>query len=72
MTAQLLLQILNVIQGAFGWLAQRGLTKERVLALLDKAAAENRDVTTVEVQDELDLLQAELDETADIVKSLPE
>ena len=72
MTAQLLLQILNVIQGAFGWLAQRGLTKERVLALLDKAAAENRDVTTAEVQDELDLLQAELDETADIVKSLPE
>ncbi len=71
MSAALILQLLNVIQAAFGWLTQRGITKERALALLAKAEAEDRDVTTAEVQAELDQLQAELDETAKNIEDMP-
>lgn len=70
MNAALILQLLNVIQAAFGWLTQRGITKERALALLNKAEAEGRDVTTAEVQTELDQLQSELDDTADSIGDL--
>lgn len=70
MNAALILQLLNVIQAAFGWLTQRGITKDRALALLNKAEAENRDVTTAEVQAELDTLQAELNETGEAIEDL--
>lgn len=72
MTAALILQLLNMIQAGFNWLAARGVTRDRAIALLDKAAAENRDVTSAEVQTELDTLQAELDDTADAIGDLPE
>lgn len=71
MNAALILQLLNVIQAAFGWLTQRGITKERALALLSKAEAEGRDVTTAEVQGELDQLQDELDDTAESIEDMP-
>jgi phage-related minor tail protein len=72
MTAALILQLLNMIQAGFNWLAQRGVTRDRAIALIDKAAAENRDVTSAEVQTELDTLQDELDDTADAIGDLPE
>lgn len=69
MTAALILQILNMMQAGFAWLATRGVTRSRAIALLDLAAGENRDVTSEEVQTELDQLQSELDETADRIES---
>lgn len=71
MSAALILQLLNVIQAAFGWLTQRGITKERALALLSKAEAEGRDVTTAEVQAELDQLQSELNDTERAIEEMP-
>lgn len=71
MSAALILQLLNVIQAAFGWLTQRGITKERALALLNKAEAEGRDVTTAEVQAELDQLQSELNDTERAIEEMP-
>ncbi len=70
MNAALILQLLNVIQAGFAWLTQRGITKERALALLNQAEAEGRDVTTAEVQAELDTLQDELDETGEAIEDL--
>ena len=67
MNATEALQALNAIQALLGWLTGRGITRERAQALLDTAAAENRDLTTDEVQTELDLTAAELDETAELI-----
>lgn len=65
MSAQLVLQILNMIQAGFNFLTQRGLAKDRIQSMLD--AAESGDLSTAEVQTELDALQDELDETADLL-----
>ena len=67
MNATEALQALNAIQALLGWLTGRGITRERAQFLLDTAAAENRDLTTDEVQTELDLTAAELDETAELI-----
>lgn len=72
MTATLVFQILNMLQAGFNWLAARGITRERATALLAKAKAEDRDVTTAEAQAELDVAQTELDETAESIAGLPE
>jgi len=70
--AVLILKILNMIQAGMGWLSSRGITKDRAQALLDKAEADGgRDVTTAEVQAELDLLQSELDETREAISEMP-
>jgi len=70
--AALVLKILNMIGAGMGWLKTRGITKDRAQALLDKAEADgDRDVTTAEVQAELDLLQRELDETAEAISEMP-
>ena len=70
MNAALILQILNMIQAGFNWLATRGITRTRAQELLDLAAAENRDVTSAEVQAELDQLQTELDETGELIDGM--
>ena len=62
--------ILNFIQAGFGWLSERGIQKDRVQFLIDRAVAENRDVTTAEVQQELDATQKELDATADAIAGM--
>jgi len=67
MTAQLILQILNMIQAGFNWLTSRGIHKDRIKAMLD--AAENGDLTTAQVQAEIDSLENELDETAELIRS---
>ncbi len=71
METVLILKILNMIQAGFGWLSSRGIQKDRVQALIDKAVAENRDVTTDEVQAELDATAAELARTGEMIDNLP-
>lgn len=70
MEAVLILKILNMVQAGFGWLAERGIQKDRVQFLIDRAVDENRDVTTEEVQQELDATQKELDATADAIAGM--
>ena len=72
MTEALVLQILNMIQAGLNWLASRGVTRDRAIALLDKAKAEDRDITTAEAQAELDLAQKELNMTAEQIEQMPE
>ena len=72
MEVAVVLKLINFIQAGYAWLAARGVHKDRVQFLIDRAVAENRDVTTDEVQQELDATQAELDETAGMVDGLPE
>ncbi len=71
METVLILKILNMIQAGFGWLSSRGIQKDRVQALIDKAVAEDRDVTTAEVQAELDATAAELKRTGEMIGGLP-
>ena len=71
METVLLLKILNMVQAGFGWLAERGIQKDRVQFLIDRAVNENRDVTTEEVQVELDATAAELSRTAEMIDDLP-
>ena len=71
METVLILKILNMIQAGFGWLNSRGIQKDRVQALIDKAVAEGRDVTTDEVQAELDATAAELRRTGEMIDGLP-
>lgn len=63
MNTQLIVQILNLAQSVLNWFTSRGVNRDRVIALLNNASAEGRDVTTAEVQAELDAGQAELDDT---------
>lgn len=63
MNTQLIVQILNLAQAVLNWFTSRGISRDRVFAILDTAAREGRDVTTEEVQAELDAGQAELDDT---------
>ncbi|KKK74165.1 hypothetical protein LCGC14_2886480 [marine sediment metagenome] len=72
MTGALVLQIFNVMQAGLKWLESRGITRARSIALLDKAKAEDRDITTAEVQVELNLAQKELDMTAEQIDQMPE
>lgn len=71
METVLILKIMNMIQAGFGWLSSRGIQRDRVQALIDKAVAEDRDVTTAEVQTELDATAAELRRTGELIDSLP-
>jgi len=58
---------LNAVQALLNWLANRGLNRKRVQTLLDLAESKGRDLTTDEVQTELDLTAAELDETENLI-----
>ena len=70
MEAALILKIISMMQAGFTWLSERGIHKDRVQAMIDKAVAEGRDVTTAEVQAELDAGQKELDATADAIAGM--
>lgn len=56
-------QTLNLIQALFNWLASRSAHRTEVVALLDLAHTENRDITTEDVTTYLDVVVDELDET---------
>jgi hypothetical protein len=64
--AKLIVNVLNMIQAAFTWLANRGITKDRIQAILDDA--NGGDVSTEVVQAELDALASELDTTAGMIQ----
>lgn len=72
MEAALILKIISMMQAGFTWLADRGVQRDRVQFLIDRAVAAGRDVTTAEVQTELDATQKELDATAAAIGNLPE
>jgi len=67
MTAKAIIAALNALQALFGFISSRGLERERVMALLDLAATEERDLTEAEVQAELNAVGVELDDTADLI-----
>ena len=71
MEAALILKLISFIQAGFTWLSERGVQRDRVQFLIDRAVEEGRDVTTAEVQAELDATQKELDATADMIDDLP-
>lgn len=65
MNAVAIVQILNIVEGLFSWLTNRGIARDRVIALLNAAQKEGRDVTTAEVKAELDVTQDALDDLQD-------
>lgn len=71
MDAALALQLLRMIQAGFGWLDKRGIQRDRVQFLIDRAVDEGRDVTSAEVNQELKATQAELDRTASLIAGMP-
>jgi len=54
-------------RAALTYLTQRGVIVDEVVALIELVEAEGRDVTTEEVQEQLDLTAVELDETQDLI-----
>ena len=68
MTTEMVVRILNLFQAALNWLATRGVARDRVLDMLD--AARGRDLTTAEVQTELDLTDSELADTQRLIDAL--
>lgn len=66
MDAKLILGILNMIQAGFTALINRGFNKDRIQTMLD--AAVGGDLTSDQVQAELDTVQAELDATAKLIE----
>ena len=66
-TTKSIFSALNFIQSLLNWLEKRGMSRDRSLALLDRAELEQRDLTTDEVQSELDLSRAELDDTQKLI-----
>ena len=65
MTAKLIFQILTMIDAGMTWLSQRGIQQDRINAML--LAAKNGDLTTEQVQTELDATGIELDETGELI-----
>lgn len=72
MSAAAIVQILNVVESLFVWLTNRGITRDRALVILNAAQDEGRDVTTAEVQAELDATQATLDDVQEDINKLGE
>ena len=62
-----IVKTLNLIQALFNWLAARSVIRSEIVALLDLAHAEDRDITTEDVQNHLDIVADELDDTEDLI-----
>ena len=69
MNATSILNILNAVQVLINFAVNRGISRARVIAILNQAEAEGRDVTTGEVEAELDLLASEIDETKTMIEN---
>lgn len=69
-SVMLAVKLLNIVQAGFSWLTNRGITRDQALALLQTAEDENRDVTTQEVADMLDLTDDELAETQAMIDAM--
>lgn len=57
-------------RAALAYLSQRGVIVDEAVALIELAESEGRDVTSEEVQDQLDLTAVELEETQDMIDQL--
>lgn len=62
-----ILAALNALQAVMTWLTWRGISRDRIIKLLNRADAEGRDLTDAEVQSELDATAADLDATGDLI-----
>jgi len=58
-----IVQTLNTIQALLKWLESRNVIRTEIMVLLDTANNENRDITTSDVQNQLDIVTDELSET---------
>jgi len=67
--AVLALKVLNMLQAGMVYFASRGVNKDRVQALID--SAEGGDLTTEQVQAELDAGREELAETQRLIDEMP-
>lgn len=72
MNTMAIVQTLNAIQALLNWLVARSAHRSEVIALLNQAHEENRDITSEDVQTRLDIVADELDETASMIDELPE
>lgn len=61
MNAATIAQALNAIQALISWIATRGINRNRVQKILDNAVGS--DITSEQVQTELDATKSELDDT---------
>ena len=68
MTTEMVVRILNLFQSVVNWLAARGVARDRVLEML--AESQGRDLTTAEVQAELDATDSELNDTQRLIDAL--
>ena len=62
-----IVQTLNVIQALFNWLGARSAHRSEIIALLELAHSENRDITSEDVQNHLDIVSDELDATQKLI-----
>lgn len=58
---------LNTVQVLLNWLTARSAHHSEIIALLNTAHAENRDITTEDVQNNLDIVLDELDATQKLI-----
>lgn len=70
MNAATILKILNAADALLNSAQSLGLAREQAEKMLNAAHAEGRDITTEEVQAELDKLQSELDDTQDMIDNM--
>lgn len=64
------LQAVRLGRASLTYLAQRGVVVDEVVKLLETAQAEGRDVTSEEVQTQLNITQTELDETQAAINAM--
>lgn len=62
--------ILNILQAGISYLVNRGVQRDRIQTLIDSAI--DGDLSTDQVQAELDATQAALDETGEMIDEMDE
>ena len=67
MNTTALVSTLNTIQALLGWLTARSAHRVEVIALLQEAHDEDRDITIADVQNRLDIVADELNETENLI-----
>ena len=59
--------VLNAVQSLLNWMVGRSAHRDEIIALLELAHAENRDITSEDVRNHLDIVADELDDTQDLI-----
>lgn len=63
-------ELLELSRAGLAYLSKRGLAVEQAVALIERADAEGRDVTSDEVRAQLAVTHAELDETQALIDQM--